>query len=149
MLELAFVLALQDGALESLREAHRLMERSEEDLHRRRVTPSEEKQREVIARLDRLIRDARQAAPKPGHRGAREAERDTAPRGDGPAVRPYTPTDTPPGKFVGREYRGGWPATLPPAMRESILHALAHIDEYPEDMRAVLREWSRRLAGGE
>jgi hypothetical protein len=146
MIELALALLAQQDPMRTLQEALRLMQRSEEDLDGRRLPPSQEKQRDVIARLERLIREAR------------EAERTADRRDDGPdrreARRPddgrRAPVPTPPpvagSKFVARESRDGWNANLPPGMRESILHAIAHIDEYPEEYRAVLREWSRRLA---
>jgi len=146
MLTLALALLAQQDPMQTLQEALRLMHRSEEDLNGRRLPPSQEKQRDVIARLERLIREARAAERTSDRRDDGRDPGDARRRDEGRRAPVPTPPPVAGSKFAASASRDGWNANLPPAMRESILHALAHIDEYPEEYRAVLREWSRRLA---
>ncbi len=155
-LALIAVLSMQDddaltpsGLVGRLNEIRALMEKSAEDLNALMPSNSREKQVATIRAIEELLRKGRDEAGRAARGGTRtESRRVGLPR-VGCGGTDKTERRAEPGEiFRGVSGHRGWSTALPATMREALLHGLEHIDEYPEEVRATLRTWSKKLASG-
>ncbi len=139
---IAALVCIQDHPLD---EIQRLMSRAEEQLNDRALDGTQRTQRDVIERLNAIIRQARASSGGSGNRPARDFG--TPPTPGSGADRTYTPDRTAQPDSVFRSRNGDAVMQLPPRIREAMLHARRDIDDYPADYAQLLSEYFKTLSG--
>ena len=138
-----------EQAMRMLNEVRGLQGRAAELLAEAAKAPAEERQKEAVELLNRILRTAKEdAAASPRDRREpqrRPAAAGSAPRESGrpePAARPSDGSKV----FRFRGDRTGEWGHLPPRLRQDLLNGTRGLDVYPPEFAQLLREYFERLA---